>query len=285
MWHDVRALEAFYQQPLGQSAAQRIHARINAIWPDVKAMRLGGIGYPAPYLGEWTSDCERTIAIMPGFQGVHHWSHQEDPSQEKRADNRQKRNCAVLVDETRLPFPDKFFDRLLIVHMLEHSRVPQVFLDECWRVMSDGGRLLIIVPARRGLWSRSDSTPFGHGSPFSRNQLEIMLRAQRFLPLQFSRALYFPPVSRPAFLKLAPMIDRALSRLCHRLGGILLVEAEKRLFIPYMPAKASGRLSIPVQLGLSPQAAGRVLRPQAVVHQSPSAAGLPAGQERYRPTT
>ena len=280
MFHDVRALDAFYQQPLGQIAAQRIHARINAIWPDVKSMRLGGIGYPAPYLGEWTTGSERTIAIMPGFQGVHHWSFQEGPPE-----NKQKKNCAVLVDETRLPFPDKFFDRLLIVHMLEHSRAPQVFLDECWRVMADGGRLLIIVPARRGLWSRSDSTPFGHGSPFSRNQLEIMLRAQRFLPLQFSRALYFPPVDRPVSLKLAPMIERTLSRLYHRLGGILLVEAEKRLFIPYMPAKEASRLRFPVQLGLSPQAAGRVLRPQEVVHQFPSAAGLPGGQERFRPTT
>ena len=272
MFHDVRALDAFYQQPLGQLAAQRIHARINAIWPDVKSMRLGGIGYPAPYLGEWTTGSERTIAIMPGFQGVHHWPPK-------------KRNRAVLVDETRLPFPDKFFDRLLIVHMLEHSRAPQVFLDECWRVMADGGRLLMIVPARRGLWSRSDSTPFGHGSPFSRNQLEIMLRTQRFLPLQFSRALYFPPVDRAVSLKLAPMIERTLSRLYHRLGGILLVEAEKRLFIPYMPTKETGRLRLPVQFGLSPQAAGRVLRPQAVVHQFPSAAGQPAGRRRYRPTT
>ena len=271
MFHDVRSFDDFYAQPLGQSAAQRICSQINRIWPDVKAMRLAGIGYPAPYLGGWTG-CERTIAIMPGFQGVHHWPPQ-------------KMNCAVLVDETRLPFPDKFFDRLLIVHMLEHSRAPQVFLDECWRMMADGGRLLIIVPARRGLWSRNDSTPFGHGSPFSRNQLDIMLRAQRFLPLQFSRALYFPPVSRPASLKLAPVIDRALSRLYHRLGGILLVEAEKRLFIPYKPAKEPGRLRLPVQLGLSPQPAGRVLRRSKVVHRFPSGAGQPAVQGRFRPTT
>ena len=38
-----------------------------------------------------------------------------------------------------------------------------------------GGRLLIVVPNRRGVWARSDTTPFGHGRPYSRSQITHLL--------------------------------------------------------------------------------------------------------------
>ena len=50
-------------------------------------------------------------------------------------------------------------------------RNPRELLREMWRVLAPNGRLLIVVPNRRGLWARVDTTPFGYGSPFSRSQL------------------------------------------------------------------------------------------------------------------
>ena len=44
-------------------------------------------------------------------------------------------------------------------------------LREIWRVMASGGQLLAVVPNRRGLWARMDTTPFGHGRPYSRSQI------------------------------------------------------------------------------------------------------------------
>jgi hypothetical protein len=44
-------------------------------------------------------------------------------------------------------------------------------LREVWRVLAPNGRLLAVVPNRRGLWARIDTTPFGHGRPFSRGQV------------------------------------------------------------------------------------------------------------------
>ena len=46
---------------------------------------------------------------------------------------------------------------------LEMTNDPGTLLREAWRVLAAGGRLLVVVPNRRGLWARMDTTPFGHG--------------------------------------------------------------------------------------------------------------------------
>ena len=78
---------------------------------------------------------------MPAELGVISWPREGD--------------ClSVLVDETELPLPDECADRLLLVHMLEWSERSRALLRELWRVLAPNGRLLIIVPNRRGLWAR-----------------------------------------------------------------------------------------------------------------------------------
>ena len=51
-------------------------------------------------------------------------------------------------------------DRILLVHMLEWSEKPLDLLHELWRVLAPNGRLLLVVPNRRGLWARVDIKPF-----------------------------------------------------------------------------------------------------------------------------
>ena len=45
------------------------------------------------------------------------------------------------------------------------------FLLEASRVLRSAGKLILIVPHRGGLWSRAETTPFGHGTPFSKRQI------------------------------------------------------------------------------------------------------------------
>jgi alpha-ketoglutarate-dependent 2,4-dichlorophenoxyacetate dioxygenase len=67
------------------------------------------------------------------------------------------------------------------------------------------GRLLLIVPNRRGIWARLDSTPFGHGRPYSRGQLERLLGDALFTPLEWtSLPLWY---YRPAFILTNSSID------------------------------------------------------------------------------
>ena len=83
---------------------------------------------------------------------------------------------AALTDEFALPLADAAVDRVLLVHALEMSHEADALLREVWRVLASGGRLLAVVPNRRGLWARMDTTPFGHGRPCSRSQIVQVLR-------------------------------------------------------------------------------------------------------------
>ena len=70
-----------------------------------------------------------------------------------------------------MPLLESTVDFALVIHGLELTDNPDEMLEEVWRVMAPQGRLMLVVPNRRGMWARSDSTPFGYGQPFSRPQL------------------------------------------------------------------------------------------------------------------
>ena len=158
---------------------------------------------------------------MPAEQGIVHWPI-GDPS------------ATALVDAPQLPLPDGCIDRLLLVHMLEPTEHPRDVLAEAWRVLTPGGRMIAVVCNRRGFWARVDTTPFGHGQPFSKRQLAALLRECLFSPERFGEALYVPPFERRSFLRLAPAFERAGRRLALPGAGIHLVEATKQLYRPIL---------------------------------------------------
>ena len=96
---------------------------------------------------------------------------------------------AALVDEFSMPLPEAAVDRVLLVHALEMSDDPSDLLREVWRVLAPSGRLIAVIPNRRGLWVRTDNTPFGFGRPYSRSQVTQLLRETWFTPVGWSEAL------------------------------------------------------------------------------------------------
>lgn len=163
---DVIDLRDFYSQRLGIVARQLINRGIRARWPNAEGQRVLGLGYPTPYLGLFRDSCERCIAFMPAAQGVLKW-----PTGRPA--------LATLIDEFSMPLPDAAVDRVLLVHALEMSDDPERLLREVWRVLSPSGRLIAIIPNRRGVWTRTDATPFGHGRPYSRAQITQLLSTLR----------------------------------------------------------------------------------------------------------
>jgi SAM-dependent methyltransferase len=217
MWNDVVDLQAFYASPLGQWARQAIGQRIREIWPDLRGQRVLGLGYATPYLAPFRAEAGRSIAAMPAGQGALPWPEGA-------------RGLTLLADETDLPFADRSFERVLLVHGLEFGEPPNEMLREIWRLLADDGRLLVVAPARRGLWSRSDRTPFGQGQPFSLSQLTRLLRDSLFTPTATARALYLPPIASPTLLRSAPAWERIGRRWCPRCAGVLMVEASKEIY-------------------------------------------------------
>jgi SAM-dependent methyltransferase len=105
-------------------------------------------------------------------------------------------------------------------------------LREVWRVLAAGGRLLLIVPNRRGLWARMDTTPFGHGRPYSRAQLLELLREALFTPVGWSEALWVPPFARTSFLRTAVAWERLGRTFALPFAGVHIVEATKQVWRP-----------------------------------------------------
>ena len=105
------------------------------------------------------------------------------------------KSLTVLVEEEALPFPDAFFDRILVVHGLEEAEGLRPLLRQLWRVLAPEGRLLVVAPNRASLWAQVERSPFGHGRPFSRTELDTLLRGALFEPEHWQRALYAPPTA------------------------------------------------------------------------------------------
>lgn len=217
---DVVDLRAFYNSPLG-AVAQRLVSRVlRSRWDSrFTGLSLMGVGYATPYLTDFAKEAQRTLAFMPAEQGVLHWPSLGRPT------------CA-LVDPTMMPLPDAAIDRILVAHALETSEHPRDLLEEIWRVMAPGGRVIFVVPSRSGLWARLDTTPFGQGHPYSRLQMRHLLQETLFLPIFWGEALYVPPFESAWLLRSAPAFERIAGRWSLPGGGVLVVEATKQLYKP-----------------------------------------------------
>ncbi|MBM3491073.1 MAG: class I SAM-dependent methyltransferase [Alphaproteobacteria bacterium] len=215
---DVIDFGNFYRSRLGQVARHLIRRQVRAIWPNVRGLTVLGLGYATPYLRQFLDEAGRVVAVMPASQGVVRWP-------------RRERNRVALAHEAELPLPDASVDRLLLVHGLENAEQVRPLLREIWRVLGAGGRLLILAPNRSGLWSRLERTPFGQGQPFSEGQLNRLMREAMFQPTQHARALYVPPFSSRFLMRAAPAWERIGERLAPTFAGVLLVEADKQIYV------------------------------------------------------
>src|SRR5579862_2742787 len=228
---DVVDLRNFYGQHLGVVARRFIGRAIRELWRETAGQRVLGVGYATPYLGLFREEAERCLAFMPASQGVVKW-----PTTRPA--------LATLVDEYEMPLPDAAVDRVLLVHGLEMSQDAPALLREVWRVLASGGRLLAVVPNRRGVWARMDTTPFGHGRPYSRTQINQLLRETWFTPTGWGEALYVPPIERGWFLRSAGAWERTGSTLSAPFAGVHLVEATKQVYRA-IPARRERRQIVP----------------------------------------
>ncbi|MCJ8520264.1 SAM-dependent methyltransferase [Pseudorhizobium tarimense] len=238
MHTDIVDLREFYHSPLGQFAERSITLALSSLWARLPEERLVGLGYSVPYLDRFRGDTERTFAFMPAGQGAVNWPVGQ-------------RSTTALVFDEELPLPDSSIDRILMVHSLEFAENPRETLKELWRVLAPGGRLVMVVPNRRGVWARMEHTPFGSGRPYSRGQLTSLLRETNFTPSASAEALFFPPSRIRTLLRLRNVLERMGRRFWPVFSGVIIVEAQKRLYqgLP-VAARASRRVFVPV---LAPQ--------------------------------
>ncbi len=69
-------------------------------------------------------------------------------------------NAHVIADDGMFPVQDQAFDVCVLDNVMEHIEEPQTTLDECHRITSAHGGLVIAVPGKRGYDSDPDHKRF-----------------------------------------------------------------------------------------------------------------------------
>lgn len=214
---DTHEATEFYTTARGAVAARLLRERLALLWPDLAGQSVLGIGYASPYLRLWREHADRCIALTPAQIGVARW-----PAGAP--------NLSCTAEEDALPFVDLSFDRVILVHGLEAAENVRGLLREVWRVLKDDGRLLIVAPNRRGMWAHLESTPFGHGEPYSASQVGQLLAASLFRVERRDTALYLPPTNLRLLLRSAKLLERTGRRLLSGFAGVTITEAVKDVY-------------------------------------------------------
>lgn len=227
MVSDAHAAADFYTTRRGALAALLVRERLALLWPSLPGQAVLGLGYTAPYLRLWREEAARCIALTPAQIGAARWPVGSA-------------NLSCTAEEDALPFPDLCFDRVLLVHGLESAENARRLLREVWRVLKDDGRLLVVTPNRSGMWAHVESTPFGHGTPYSPGQVGRLMAEALFRIERRDTALFLPPSNIRLLQRGAKLWERTGRRFLPRFAGVTITEATKDMYAA-IPLKIARR--------------------------------------------
>jgi len=217
MRQPASTLEAFYASQLGQSAADLIAQRIVDIWGTCQGEHVLGVGYPHPLLGVWQDSASTCVGVSPDDMGPAVYL-------------TDRGNTITLSPEGRLPFRDGVFTRLVLLHCIEEAESPKQVFREAWRVLAPEGKIIVATTNRRSFWSITDSTAFGYGRPWTRRQLMNFMNDSLFQVTASTTAVHMPPLNWSIITSASRTWERAGGLFTPGLGGVVLVEAVKRLY-------------------------------------------------------
>ncbi|RUT29441.1 class I SAM-dependent methyltransferase [Arsenicitalea aurantiaca] len=223
MTPDVTRLIAFYKSPLGHVTRELLRNQVIDLAGDLRGKRVLGLGFATPFLRFALEPSERVLAFMPARQGASAWP-REAPSH------------TVLCDPLEMPLNDSSIDLVIAVHAFEHVADAEELMRELWRIAAPNARLVVVVPRRLGIWAQLDNTPFGNGHPYSRGQLERLLREHSFMPETWREALFLPPSQRRLMLRTTRFCERFLRLFGPAFAGAICVAARKEM-IPAIPRR------------------------------------------------
>lgn len=239
-WPSTIELRNFYNTSLGEEVRKYLLSRINKLWDVPKNENILGVGYAAPILDHYRSQGDNEsnyISMTTPEMGVSFWPEGEN-------------NASVLGEEDELPFPKESMNRIIFLHSLEYSDHAEYMIHEAFRVLVPGGKIIMIIPHRGGIWSRFETNPFSYGHPFNVRQIRRLMRKTSFVTTKLESSLFFPPFDSTMILRTSMLWECIGSGLLRTVGGgVLILEAEKQLYAmnhKYEKIRNKRRIYIPI---------------------------------------
>ncbi|MBL4590305.1 MAG: methyltransferase domain-containing protein [Alphaproteobacteria bacterium] len=229
MFSTVRNFDDFYKtregrlvrRVLRQAVSEYTNFSLNSV----------GVGYSSPYIGGALSVFPVSLKIM--------------------GDDGKKLNNVACSDLSSLPLESSSLDIVIFTHGLERCEYPIDVLKEISRVLKSEGRLIMLVPNRRGLWAHCEWSPFGHGRPFSAAQLKFLLSEVSFVCDEVKSVLFTPPLKWRIMLRLSSFFEKYCPYVFPTMGGVNIAVARKQTYAPIKPSKGT---AVPVRSILRPLA-------------------------------
>ena len=145
---------------------------------------------------------------------------------------------------------------MLLVHGLEMADDAIALLREAWRVLSPNGRLLAVIPNRRGIVGAHRHHAVRLWPALFARADHAILRETWFTPDGWGEALYVPPIARGWFLRTAVAWERTGATISAPFAGVHIVEATKQVYRA-IPARREKRALVPgLEPALAPSTGG-----------------------------
>ncbi|MDC0394237.1 class I SAM-dependent methyltransferase [Alphaproteobacteria bacterium] len=213
MLYDVEKINAFYDDARGQMVAKLLREDLKDIWHPTATSSNLAVGFPF-YFFPNKNICPVLMPVEIGGMALAH----------KHA------VYSAVIDSYNWPVESDSVDYLLIAHALEFIEDKEAFLREVTRVLKSAGKIVILVPHRYGLWARSEKTPFGYGTSFSRGEMFGLLKNCGLQQEKCTRSLSLPPFADKLPDAVSNKLEKVGEHLLQLLGGVLIVEATKMVY-------------------------------------------------------
>lgn len=111
------------------------------------------------------------------------------------------------VFESRWPFPDNYADVIFSKSVIEHIHNPEIFMNETYRVLKPGGRIITMTPD----WETCHTSfynDFSHVQPYTVRGLRDLLRMSNFHDVITEQFYQLPIIWQYPMLKIVSSVLR-----------------------------------------------------------------------------
>jgi SAM-dependent methyltransferase len=221
----IADLVEFYASPLGQQAVSVVGKAVSKLWhiPEGEEGAVLALGYAPPYM--------QKLPLNPHHALIYAMLEQQGGQALKDGEGN---NITSLTDSQRLPFSEASFDRVVCAHAVEQSTMEAIF-HEIERVLIPLGEAILIIPNRRGLWARVETTPWAFGNPYSLKRIRSALSHTSLMITEVSAVLYIPPSHYKGVVLLRPLWEGLGCFLPQQWAGVYVIRVVKQIYATVQP--------------------------------------------------